>query len=80
MELIIPKYPTRLLALPSNFTIAPSNLLKRFFVTFIDDHSRYGYVYLINHKSEAFDKFKIFKTEVERKLGKLTKVVKSALM
>ena len=38
---------------------------KNFFVTIIDDFSRYGYVYLISHKSEALERFKIFKTEVE---------------
>ena len=28
-----------------------------YFITFIDDYSRYGYVYLMHHKSEAFEKF-----------------------
>ena len=36
-----------------------------YFITFIDDYSRYGYIYLMRHKSEAFDKFKEFKAEVE---------------
>ncbi|KAL0373984.1 UNVERIFIED_CONTAM: hypothetical protein Sradi_3314100 [Sesamum radiatum] len=27
------------------------------FITFIDDHSRYGYVYLMRYKSEAFGRF-----------------------
>ena len=31
-----------------------------YFITFIDDYSRYGYIYLMHHKSEAFDKFKEF--------------------
>jgi hypothetical protein len=35
------------------------------FITFIDDYSRYAYVYLISEKSNALDKFKIFKAEVE---------------
>jgi len=35
-------------------------------ITFTDDFSRYGYVYLMRHKSESFDKFKEFKTEVEK--------------
>ena len=26
-----------------------------YFVTFIDDYLRYGYIYLMRHKSEAFD-------------------------
>ena len=28
-------------------------------------------VYLISHKSEALERFKIFKTEVEKQLGKV---------
>ena len=28
-----------------------------YFITFTDDYSRYGYVYLMHHKSEAFEKF-----------------------
>ena len=50
---------------------------KSFFVTFIDDFSRYGYVYLISHKSEALERFKIFKTEVEKQLEKVIKIVRS---
>ena len=37
-----------------------------YFITFIDDLSWYGYVYLMRHKSEAFEKFKEFRHEVER--------------
>ena len=50
---------------------------KSFFVTFIYNFSRYGYVYLISHKSEALERFKIFKTEVEKQLGKVIKIVRS---
>ena len=39
-----------------------------YFITFIDDHSRYEYVYLMQHKSEAFEMFKEFRDEVERQL------------
>jgi hypothetical protein len=35
------------------------------FITFIDDYSQYGYIYPIKESSEALDKFKIFKVEVE---------------
>ena len=28
-----------------------------YFITFTDDYSRYGYVYLMCHKSETFEKF-----------------------
>ena len=36
-----------------------------YFITFTDDYSRYGYVYLMRRKSEAFEKFKEFRAEVE---------------
>ena len=32
-----------------------------YFITFTDDHSKYGYVYIMQHKSEAFAKFKEFR-------------------
>jgi hypothetical protein len=35
------------------------------FITVTDDYSRYGYIYPIKERSEALDKFKIFKAEVE---------------
>ncbi|KAK1567954.1 hypothetical protein Q3G72_018598 [Acer saccharum] len=41
-----------------------------YFITFIDDYSRFGYVYLMRHKSDAFDMFKAFKAEVENQLEK----------
>ena len=49
----------------------------RYFITFTDDYSRYGYVYLMRHKSEAFDKFKEFRTEVQNQLGKSIKALRS---
>ena len=48
-----------------------------YFITFIDDYSRYGYLYLIKEKAESLDKFQIFRTEVEKQLGKVIKVVRS---
>ena len=48
-----------------------------YFITFTDDYSRYGYVYLMRWKSEAFEKFKEFRAEVENKLGKHIKVIRS---
>ena len=36
-----------------------------YFLTFTDDLSRYGYIYLMKHKSETFEKFKEFQSEVE---------------
>ncbi|GKA25359.1 zinc finger, CCHC-type containing protein [Tanacetum coccineum] len=43
----------------------PSLGNKKYFVTFIDDASRFCYVYLLHTKDEALDKFKVSKTEVE---------------
>ena len=37
-----------------------------YFIIFIDDLSRYGYVYLMKYKSEVFEKFKKFRHEVEK--------------
>ena len=48
-----------------------------YFITFIDDYSRYGYIYLMCHKSETFEKFKKFKTEVENHQGKGIKSLRS---
>ena len=48
-----------------------------YFITFTDDFSRYGYVYLMKHKSEAFEKFKEFKNEVQNQLDKSIKVLRS---
>ncbi|KAL4554216.1 hypothetical protein LXL04_037399 [Taraxacum kok-saghyz] len=47
------------------------------FITFIDDHSRYMYLYLINEKSESLEMFKAFKAEVENQLDRKIKVVRS---
>ena len=48
-----------------------------YFITFIDDYSRYGYVYLMKKKSEALDKFKEFKAESEKQLGRHVKSLRS---
>lgn len=37
-----------------------------YFITCINDYSRYGYVYLMKHKFESFEKFKNFKSEVKK--------------
>jgi hypothetical protein len=36
-----------------------------YFVTFTDDLSRYGYIYLMKHKSKTFENFEEFQKEVE---------------
>ena len=45
-----------------------------FFLTFTDDLSRYGYIYLMKQKSETFEKFKEFESEVENHRNKKNKV------
>ena len=40
----------------------------KYFITFTDDYSEYGYVYL--RKFVVVDKFKEFKAELENQLGK----------
>ena len=48
-----------------------------YFITFTNDYSRYGYVYLMRRKSETFEKFKEFRAEVENQLGKHIKAIRS---
>ena len=48
-----------------------------YFITFTDDLSRYGYVYLMRFKSEAFEKFKVFQSEVENQLNRKIKALRS---
>ena len=43
------------------------------FLTFADDLSRYGYIYLMKHKFETFEKFKEFQSEVENHRNKKIK-------
>ena len=49
----------------------------QYFITFTDDFSRYGYIYLMRHKSESFQKFKEFQNEVQNQLGKTIKILRS---
>ena len=48
-----------------------------YFVTFIDDYSRYGYIYLMRRKSECFEKFKEYRAETEKRHGKCIKTLRS---
>jgi len=47
-----------------------------YLITFMDDYSRYGYLYLIHEKSQPLDMFKIFKAEVENQLNIRIKAVR----
>ena len=46
-----------------------------YFLNFTDDLSRYGYIYLMKHKSETFEKFKEFQNEVENHHNKKIKFI-----
>ena len=48
-----------------------------YFLTFTDYLSRYGYIYLMKHMSETFEKFKEFQSEVENHRNKKIKFLRS---
>ena len=49
----------------------------KYFISFIDDYSRYMYIYLLRNKNEALDAFKVFKAEVEKQCKKQIKIVRT---
>ena len=49
----------------------------RYFLTFTADLSRYGYICLMKHKSETFETFKEFQSEVENHHDKKIKFLRS---
>ncbi|KAG7564376.1 Ribonuclease H-like superfamily [Arabidopsis suecica] len=50
---------------------------EKYFITFIDDYSRYCYLYLLHEKSQSVDAAKTFITEVERQLDRKVKIIRS---
>ena len=48
-----------------------------YFITFIDDYPRYGYLYLMRYNPEAFEKLKEFRKELEKQLGRSIKSLTS---
>src|SRR3954468_21377797 len=50
---------------------------KRYFMTLIDDSTRYYYVYLLKSKDEALNCFKIYKAEAENQLDLKIKRLRS---
>ncbi|RDX82698.1 hypothetical protein CR513_36482, partial [Mucuna pruriens] len=50
---------------------------QQYFIKFIDDYSRYDYLYFIHEKSQSLDVFKSFKVVVELQLKKKIEVIKS---
>ena len=50
---------------------------KKFYVTFIDNYSRFTRVYLLKNKDETFDLFLSYKAEVDNQLDRKIKRIKS---
>jgi transposase InsO family protein len=48
-----------------------------YFLIFIDDRTRYTWVYFIRKKSDVFEYFKEFKNLVEKKTGRYIKILRS---
>ena len=48
-----------------------------YFITFVDDYSRYSHTYFMKHKSEALDKFKEFKAIFENESGTKIKALRA---
>ena len=49
----------------------------KYFITFVDDSTKYCYVYLLKSKDEAIEKFFLYKNKVENQLNKKLKVLRS---
>ena len=50
---------------------------QRYFISFINDCTRYMYLYLINHKNEILVTFKIYKAEVRKQKEQKIKIIRS---
>jgi transposase InsO family protein len=48
-----------------------------YFVTFIDDRSRYTKIYLLKNKAEIFSKFKQYKIKLENQTRKMITMLRS---
>ncbi|KAH0758822.1 hypothetical protein KY290_022315 [Solanum tuberosum] len=48
----------------------------RYMVTFIDDFSRYAWIYFLKEKSEVFEKFKEFQYTLENDIGRKIKCLR----
>ncbi|GKE15398.1 retrotransposon protein, putative, ty1-copia subclass [Tanacetum coccineum] len=79
-----PRHPERvtgLLGIIHTDVCGPFRYVSRqgasYFITFTDVYSRYVYVYLLKHKREVFETFKVFKNEVENQLRKTIKALRS---
>ena len=72
---------TDLLEIIHTDVCGPMNIEARsryhYFLTFIDDLSRYGYIYLMKHTSKTFEKFTELQSEVENHRDKKIKFLRS---
>ena len=57
--------------------MTPTRSGRKYFITFIDNYSRFCYVYLLHSKYETIDVFKTYKNEVENKKNKTLKMLRS---
>jgi hypothetical protein len=48
-----------------------------YYVIFIDDYSRKCWIYFLKAKSDTFDKFKDYKSFIEKKIGKHIKILRT---
>ena len=49
----------------------------KYFINFVDNSTKYCYLYLLKSKDEAIEKFVLYKSEVENQLNKKIKVLRS---
>ena len=64
-------------ALKTAVYFSPSFGGEKYVITFIDDFSRYGYVYFLHEKSQSVDSLEVYITEVERQLDRKVKIIRS---
>ena len=50
---------------------------EKYFITFIDDFSRYGYIYLLHEKSQSVNALEVYIKKVEKQLDKKVKIIRS---
>ena len=50
---------------------------QRYFISFINDHTRYMYLYLLYDKAKALEAFKTYKAEVEKQRENKIKIIRS---
>ena len=51
--------------------------MAKYFISFIDDHTRFIYLYLLFNKNEALDAFKVYRAGVEKQKKKKIIIVRS---